>query len=104
EWASEFQNALKEMDKARKAAAEAERTGALEISVKNPKDVTEWVFEIDGNQRGKTSGRNLAVTDIAVGLRRLRAFGEKPDGSTVSDEKTVKIEGGATVAKEFELT
>lgn len=104
EWATQFQNALNEMDKARKAAMEAERTGALEISVKNAHDVTDWVFEVDGNQRGRTSGRNLAITDIAVGLRRLRAVGEKPDGKRVSDEKTVKIEGGATVAKEFELT
>lgn len=36
EWATEFQNAIKEMEKARKTAAEIERTGAIEVSVKNP--------------------------------------------------------------------
>ena len=104
EWASEFQNALKEMEKARKAAAEVERVGAVEVTLKNPQAVNEWIFEIDGSQRGRTSGKNLAVTDVAVGIRKLKAYGDDPHGKRLSDEKTVKVEGGATVAKELELT
>jgi len=103
EWATEFQNALKEMERARKTAAEIERTGALEVSVKNPQAVTEWILEIDGSQRGRTSGKNLAITDVFVGTRKLKAYGRDAQGKTLSDEKTVKVEGGATVSKELEL-
>jgi hypothetical protein len=94
EWATEFQNAIREMEKARKAAAEAEHTGALEVTVKNPAIVKEWSLEIDGTLRGATSGNNLAVTDVAVGIRKLKAFGQDAAGKRFSDERTVKIEGG----------
>jgi hypothetical protein len=104
EWATEFQNALKEMEKARKTAAELERTGAIEVSVKNAQSVTGWTLEIDGSQRGQTSGKNLAVTDILVGIRRLKVYGQDAQGKILSDEKTVKVEGGATVTKELELS
>lgn len=104
EWAVEFQSALKEMGKARKAAAESERTGAVEVMVKNPQIVTEWVLEIDGSQRGRTSGKNLAVTDVAVGIRKLKVYGDDTQGKKFSDEKTVKVDGGATVTKELELS
>jgi len=104
EWATEFQSALKEMEKARKEAAEVQRTGALEVTVKNPSAVTEWTLEIDGSQRGRTSGKSLAVTDVAVGVRKLRVFGEDAQKKRLSDEKTVKVEGGAVAAKEMELS
>jgi hypothetical protein len=104
EWAAEFQSALKEMEKARKAAIEIERGGAIEVTVRNANAVTEWVLEIDGSQRGRTSGRSLAVTEVAVGVRKLRAYGDDPRGKRLSDEKTIKVEGGATVAKELELS
>lgn len=104
EWATEFQSALKEMEKARKTAAEVERTGAVEVSVKNPQTVTGWTLEIDGSQRGRTSGKTLAVTDVLVGIRKLKVYGEDAQGKTFSDEKTVKVEGGATVTKELELS
>ncbi len=104
EWATEFQNALKEMEKARKAAAEIERTGAVEVSVKNPQAVTGWTLEIDGSQRGQTSGKNLAVTDVFVGIHKLRVYGQDTQGKTLSDEKTVKVEGGAMVTKELVLS
>jgi SMODS and SLOG-associating 2TM effector domain 2 len=104
EWATEFQNALKEMEKVRKTAAEAERTGAVEVSVKNPQAVTGWTLEIDGSQRGRTSGKSLAVTDVFAGLRKLKAYGQDAQGRTLADEKTVKVQGGAMVAKELELS
>lgn len=104
EWATEFQNALKEMERARKAAAEIERTGAIEVTVKNPQAVTEWSLEIDGSQRGRTSGKSLAVTDVFVGIRKVKAYGQDAHGKRLSDEKTVKVEGGASVAKELELS
>lgn len=104
EWATEFQNALKEMEKARKTAAEIERTGAIEVSVKNPQTVTGWTLEIDGSQRGQTSGKSLAVTDVFVGIRKLKVYGQGAQGKTLSDEKTIKVEGGATVTKELELS
>jgi hypothetical protein len=104
EWAVEFQSALKEMEKARKAEAESERTGAVEVMVKNPQMVTEWVLEIDGNERGRTSGENLAVTDVAVGIRKLKVYGEDAQAKKFSDEKTVKVDGGATVTKKLELS
>jgi hypothetical protein len=92
------------MEKARKAAAEIEQTGAIEVSVKNAQTVTGWTLEIDGSQRGKTSGKNLAVTDVLVGIRKLKVYGQDAQGKTFSDEKTVKVEGGATVTKELELS
>lgn len=104
EWATEFQNALKEMEKARKTAAEIERSGAIEVSLKNPQAVTGWTLEIDGSQRGQTSGKSLAVTDVLVGIRKLKAYGAGPTGKMLSDEKTIKVEGGATVTKELELS
>ena len=104
EWAVEFQSALKEMEKARKAEAESERTGAVEVMVKNPQMVAEWVLEIDGSQRGRTSGKNLAVTDVAVGIRKLKVYGDDTQGKKFSDEKTVKVDGGATITKELELS
>lgn len=103
EWATEFQNALKEMEKARKTAAETERSGAIEVSLKNPQTVTGWTLEIDGSQRGQTAGKSLAVIDVLVGIRKLKAYGTDPTGKILSDEKTVKVEGGATVTKELEL-
>ena len=104
EWAADFQNALKEMEKARKAAIEIERSGAVEVTVKNPKAVTEWIVEIDGSQRGRTSGKNLAITDVAAGTRKLKVYGDDPQGKRLSDEKTVKVEGGAIITKELELS
>ena len=104
EWATEFQNAIKEMEKARKTAAEAERTGAIEVAVKNHQAVTKWTLEIDGSQRGQTSGKSLAVTDVLVGIRKLKAYGQDTQGKTFSDEKTVKVEGGATATKQLELS
>lgn len=103
EWATEFQNALKEMEKARKEAEEIQRTGALEVSVKNPQAVAEWTLEVDGSDRGRTSGGRIAVTDVRVGIRKLKAFGTDPHGKRLTDESTVKVEGGATVAAELEL-
>jgi hypothetical protein len=104
EWATEFQNALKEMEKARKAAAEMERVGALEVSVTNHQSVTDWALEVDGAQRGRTSSKSLAVTDVRVGIRLVRAHGLDANGKTLSDEKAVKVDGGATVTKELELS
>lgn len=104
EWATEFQNALKEMEKARKTAAEIERSGAIEILLKNHQTVTGWTLEIDGSQRGQTSGKSLAVTDVLIGIRKLKVYGLDASGKTRSDEKTVKVEGGATVTKELELS
>jgi hypothetical protein len=104
DWATEFQNALKEMEKVRKAAAEAERTGAIEVTVTNPQVVTGWTLEIDGSQRGRTSGKSLAITDVSVGIRKLRASGQDAHGRPFSDEKTVKVEGGTVTARELELS
>ena len=104
EWAADFQSALKEMDKARRAAADAERAGAIEVSVKNPKAVTGWTLEIDGSQRGHTSGRNLAITDVALGVHKLKAYGEDAQGRTLSDEKTVKVEAGVIATRDLELS
>ncbi len=104
EWATEFRNALKEMEKARQIAAETERTGAIEVSVKNPQAVTGWTLEIDGSQRGQTSGKNLAATDVLAGIRKLKIYGQDSQGNIFSDEKTVKVEAGATVTKELELS
>jgi len=103
EWATEFQNALKETERERKAAAEAERTGALEISVTNHESVPEWTLEVDGNARGRTTGKRLAVTDVLAGMRRIKAYGRDANGKTWSDEKAIKIEGGTAVARELEL-
>ena len=72
--------------------------------MKNPKAVTEWILEIDGSLRGRTSGKSLAITDVAVGLHRLKAYGDDPQGKRLSDEKTAKVEAGATVTKELELS
>jgi hypothetical protein len=104
EWATEFQNALKEMEKARKAEAEIPRTGALEVTVTNAHVVTDWSVEVDGNQRGRTSGKNVALTDVPVGLRKVRVHGEDAAGKRFSDEKTVKVDGGTVVSKEFVLS
>lgn len=104
EWATEFQNALKEMEKARKTAAEIERSGAIEVSLKNPQTVNGWTLEIDGSQRGQTSGKSLAVTDVLIGIRKLKAYGTDSSGNMRFDEKTIKVEGGATVPKELELS
>lgn len=104
EWATEFQNVLKEMEKARKTAAETERSGAIEVSLKNPQAVIGWTLEIDGSQRGQTSGKSLAITDVLIGIRKLKAYGTDQSGKIRSDEKTVKVEGGTTVSKELELS
>jgi hypothetical protein len=72
--------------------------------VKNHQTVTRQILDIGGSQRGQTSGKSLAVTDVVVGIRKLNAYGLDVQGKTLSDEKTVKVEGGATVAKELELS
>ena len=102
EWATEFQNAIREMERSRKAAAETQRTGAIEVTLKDPRKVTEWVLEVDGSERGRTTGKALAVTDVLVGIRKLRASGEDAAGKKLSDEKTVTVEGAATVSKELD--
>jgi hypothetical protein len=104
EWATEFLNALKEMEKARKEAAEIERSGAVEVSVENPHVVAEWILEIDGGERGRTSGKTLAVTDVRVGIRKLKAYGEDANGNRFCAESAVNVRGGATVGKELELS
>jgi len=104
EWATEFQNALKQMERARRTAAEAEHTGAIEVSVKNPQAVQGWILEIDGNERGRTFGKTIAITDAVVGIRKLRVHGQDPQGKRLSDEKAVKVEGATTVTTELELS
>ena len=105
EWAIEFQSALKDLERARKAEAETPRTGALEITLKNPQLVAGWTLEIDGSQRGSTTGKALAVNDVPVGQRKVRAFGKDAQGNkTLSDEKIVKVEGGVIAARELELS
>jgi len=103
EWATEFQNALKELERARRTEAETQLTGAIEISVKNPQAVTGWTLEIDGNQRGHTTGKSLAVTDVLSGTRKARVFGNDDKGRMLSDERILRVEGGATTSREFEL-
>jgi hypothetical protein len=104
EWATEFQNALKELERARKAEAEKPRTGGIEITVKNPQLVRGWALEIDGSLRGRATGKALAVTDVLAGMRKARIYGEDQNGRTLADEKIVNVEGGGTVARELELT
>jgi hypothetical protein len=104
EWATEFQNALNELERVRKEEADTPRSGALEITVRNPQAVTAWTLEVDGNQRGSTTGKSLAVTDVPIGQRKIRISGRDGQGSkTLSDEKIVRIEGGMTVSRELEL-
>ncbi len=104
EWATEFQNALKELERARKAEADKPRTGAVEITVANPQLVKGWALEIDGSLRGRATGKALAVTDVLVGVRKARVYGEDPQGRTLSDEKILNVEGGGTVARELVLS
>lgn len=104
EWATEFQNALKDLERARKTEAESQRTGAIEITVRNHEVVTSWTLEIDGSQRGHTSGRTLALTDVLIGLHKARAFGTNSAGRVYSQEAIITVAGGATVTKELELT
>lgn len=105
EWATEFQNALKELERARKEEADTPRIGALEVTVRNPQVVTAWTLEVDGNQRGSTTGRSIAVTDVPIGQRKIRVSGRDSQGAkTLSDEKIVKIDGGVTVTRELELS
>lgn len=104
EWAMEFQNALKELERARKTEAETQRTGAIEITVKNPQAVDGWSLEIDGSLRGQTRGRTLAVTDVTVGNRKVRVWGQDKDRTLLSDERIVKVEGGSVTERELELS
>jgi SMODS and SLOG-associating 2TM effector domain 2 len=104
EWATEFQKALKEMERARKEAEALERTGAIEVSVKNHSTVKDWILEIDGSERGRTTGKCLVVTDVMVGIRKVKVHGQDPQGKAFCDEKTIKVEGGTTVAKELVLS
>jgi conflict system pore-forming effector with SLATT domain len=104
EWATEFQNALKELERARRDEADTARTGALEVTVKNAPQAQSWTLEIDGNPRGTTSGKTQAVSDVPVGLRKIRVSGKATQGDRpLSAEKVVKIEGGSTAACELEL-
>jgi hypothetical protein len=105
EWATEFQSALKDLERARKAEAESARTGALEVTVKNPQTVGGWTLEINGNQRGTTTGKTLAISDLPIGQHKVRAWGKDAQGNrTLADEKIVKIEGGVTVTRELDLS
>lgn len=104
EWAAEFQEALKELERERKVAAQAERSGALEVTVKNAAEVSEWSLEVDGSLRGRTAGKNLALTDISLGFHRVKAYGHNAQGKVLADERTVKVEGGGPATKELELT
>jgi hypothetical protein len=103
EWATEFQNALKDLERARKTESETPRTGAIEISIKNPQLVAGWTLEIDGSQRGRSTGKTLAVADVLVGLHKARAYGSDDQGRVFSDERIIKVEGGTTVSRELEL-
>ena len=104
EWATEFQNALKELERVRKEEADTPRIGGLEITVWNPQVVTSWTLEVDGNQRGSTTGKSLAVTDVPIGMRKVRVSGRDSQGTRMlSDEKIVKIDGGTTATLELEL-
>lgn len=104
EWATEFQNAIKELDRARKEAAEIEHSGAIEVTVSNHQVVKSWTLEVDGAERGRTSGKTLAVTGVLAGIRKLRAYGDDVNGQRFAGEGTVDVKGGATVSKPLELT
>ncbi len=104
EWATEFQNALKELERARKAEADKPRSGAIEITVKNPELVEGWALEIDGSDRGRTTGKTLAITDVLAGMHKARVHGKDREKKDRSDEKVVKVAGGETVAVVFELS
>jgi hypothetical protein len=104
EWAMDFQNALKELDKARLKAEETERAGAITVSVANHQNVTGWTLEVDGAQRGATAGKNLAIADVAIGQRKLRAAGKDTNGKTLADETIVKVDGGQAVSVQMQLS
>lgn len=104
EWATEFQNALKELERTRKTEAETLRTGSVEISVKNPERASGgWILEIDGSLHGRTSSKTVAVTDVPIGTHKARVHGQDAQGRLLSDEHIIKVEGGMIVVREFEL-
>lgn len=103
EWATEFQNALKEMDKARKAAEKGAATGALEILLKNRQAVVEWGLEIDGSQRGQTSSESVAIADLRLGLHKVKVHGKDANGQALSAERMARIEGDTVTRIELEL-
>jgi hypothetical protein len=104
EWATEFQNALKELERARRTESEAQRTGGVQITVKNPQIVNGWTLEIDGSERGRSTGRTLAATDVMAGIRKVRIHGENAQRQRFSDEKIVRVDGGSVVERELELS
>lgn len=91
------------MEKARKEAAQMERTGAIEITITEPENLAKLQMEIDGSARGSTSGQTIAVTDVLVGIHKLKLTGEDANGDTLSCEALVKVLPGAVVTKKLVL-
>ena len=103
EWATEFRTALKEIDKARKAAEEEEHFGAVDVTVTNHEEVDSWSLEVDGEEVATSTSKRASVTAVAAGLRRIGARGEK-GGKELRDEVSVRVVGGAVAEADLTLS
>lgn len=103
-WVTEFKDVLKQIDDSAKAKEVTERTGGINIIVKNS-DATDqgWNLSIDEGAPKHFQGKNAALTGLAPGLRKIRVLGTIK-GIQQSAEQAVSISAGGAASVELTLS
>lgn len=104
-WVQEFQSNLKLLDDNFKTLVEANRTGAISLTVENG-DACEggWNLEVDDRLVGTYAGNSTAITNLMPGFRKLAVIARNAKGETGQKVVTlVNIEPGQMVNQAITL-
>ncbi|MCP4347745.1 MAG: SLATT domain-containing protein [Desulfobacterales bacterium] len=102
-WATEFQNMLKEIDKASKTTAKIKELGAVSVEVTNGADCSDgWRMKIDRGPERTYRGTSASAKDITPGIHTVHIEGTV-NSDILQAEKPVSVSGGAIVNVELTL-
>jgi hypothetical protein len=96
---------LEAQEAARKSGAEAERAGAIDVTVTAPALKGGYGVELDGKVwRSGLTGPTCGIANVPPGYHEVLVAGvAASDGTTRQASKVVKVSGGAPVVVEIDL-
>jgi hypothetical protein len=126
-WVSEFRSTMTQLEKqteealnaareearkdleaqisARKAAVDAERPGAIEISVTSPALKEGYSVEVDGRRvKSRVTGKTCGVGEIAQGIHEVAVYGIDTNGTTKRASRVIQVAPKAVAQVAIDLT
>jgi len=99
QWATDFQAAIKEIERAAAEAADSAKAGAVTVEVENPGDVDSWRLEVDGTLVGTYKSATAVVTGLAAGIHKVRASGRKGNVEKAAEAAVTVMSSVAATVK-----